>query len=306
MSWTAENMDSLDGKVAVVTGANSGLGFETTKKLAEKGCEVVMACREHDKASEARNEIEKELRDPDLRIIELDLADLNSINDFARRFEEKYDRLDLMVNNAGVMHIPFSRTEFGFEYQFGVNHLGHFYLNSQLIDIIKETEDSRVISISSLLHRSAKLDFEDMNEEESYDKKTAYADSKMANLMYAKELNRKFEEKDVDSKAIAVHPGYSDTNLQMRAAKTTGGKLKLLGMRAMNKVLAQPAEKGALPTLYACSEDLEGGEFVGPDGFKEMRGNPTVVQPDERAEDEELREKLWKFSEEELGINFSV
>lgn len=306
MNWTTEDMDSLDGKVAVVTGANSGLGFHTTKNLAKKGYEVVMACRDHGKASEARYEIEQELRDPDLRIIELDLADLNSINDFARRFKEKYNRLDLMVNNAGVMHIPFRRTEFGFEYQFGVNHLGHFYLNSQFIDMIKETVDSRVISVSSLLHRSAELNFEGMNDEDSYDKKTAYADSKMANLMYAKELNRKFEEKDIDSKAFAVHPGYSDTNLQMRAAKTTGGKLKLLGMKAMNRAVAQSAEKGALPTLYACTESLEGGEFIGPDGFKEMRGSPTIVQPDKRAEDEGLRQKLWKFSEEDLGINFSV
>ncbi|MFB6100425.1 MAG: oxidoreductase [Candidatus Nanohalobium sp.] len=303
MTWTAEDMSSLEEKVAIVTGANSGIGFEATKELARKDCEVVMACRDREKANEARNEVEKELRDPDLRIIELDLADLNSINDFARRFKEKYDRLDFMVNNAGVMHLPFKRTEFGFEYQFGVNHLGHFYLNSRLIDMIEKTEDSRVVCVSSLLHRDAELDFEEMNNRESYDKKVAYGDSKMANLMYAKELDQRFKEKEVDSKAIAVHPGYSDTNLQARAA---GGRIKTAGMKLMNKVAAQSAEKGALPTLYACTAELKGGEFIGPDGFKQMRGNPTKVQPDERAEDRELRQKLWEFSEDELGISFGV
>ena len=303
MNWNTADMESLKGKVAVVTGANSGLGFETAKELARKKCEVVMACRDHDKASEARNKIEKELRDPDLRIIELDLADLNSINDFARRFREKYDRLDLMVNNAGVMHLPFKRTEFGFEYQFGVNHLGHFYLNSRLIDMIEETEDSRVVCVSSLLHKKAELEFDELNSEEDYDRKTAYGDSKMANLMHALELDKRFKEKDIDSKAIAVHPGYSDTNLQTRAA---GNHLKKAGTKLMNKVAAQSAEKGALPTLYACAAELEGGEFIGPDGFKQMRGYPTEVEPDERAEDKELRERLWEFSEDELGISFQI
>jgi NAD(P)-dependent dehydrogenase (short-subunit alcohol dehydrogenase family) len=306
MPWKKEDMPDLDGKVAVVTGANSGLGYETARALAEKNCEVVLACRNHDKANKARNKIEKEFRDPDLRIIELDLADLSSVNDFARRYREKYDRLDFMVNNAGVMHLPFRRTDFGFEYQFGVNHLGHFYLNSQLMELIEDTEDSRVVCVSSLLHKKAELEFDSLNDRESYNKKTAYADSKMANLLYAKELDSRFKQEEIDSKAVAVHPGYSDTNLQIRAAKTAGGKLKLAGMKAMNKVVAQSAEKGALPTLHGCTAELEGGEFIGPDGFKEIRGNPTQVEPDPRAENQELRQELWKFSEEELGINFEV
>jgi NAD(P)-dependent dehydrogenase (short-subunit alcohol dehydrogenase family) len=306
MSWSSENIDSMESKVAVVTGANSGIGFEAAKKLAEKDCEIVMACRSRDKANEARNQIEEELRDPDLRIIELDLADLNSINNFVRRFQEKYDRLDLMINNAGVMHIPFKRTGFGFEYQFGVNQLGHFALNAQLIDTIKDTENSRVVCVSSLLHKKAKMNFETLNDEKNYEKSTAYADSKMANLMYAKELDKKFKQEEVDSKAIAVHPGYSATNLQLRSAKASGGKIRVLGTKLVNKVLGQPAEKGALPTLYACTEDLEGGEFIGPDGFKEMRGSPTEVEPDKRALDPNLREELWNFSENQLGFTFEL
>jgi NAD(P)-dependent dehydrogenase (short-subunit alcohol dehydrogenase family) len=265
-----------------------------------------MACRDREKANEARNRLEEELRTPDLRIIELDLADLNSINDFARKFREKYDRLDFMVNNAGVMQIPWKRTDFGFEYQFGVNHLGHFALNAQLIDLIEETEDSRVISVSSLLHRKAEMNFDLLNSEEDYDRSRAYADSKMANLMYARELDKRFKENNIDSKAFSAHPGYSDTNLQINSARKTGGLLKLAGMKLANKVIAQSPEKGCLPILYGLTEDLDGEEFIGPSGFKEIRGSPEIVEPDERANDEELRAKLWEFSEEELGIDFSI
>ena len=299
-------MENSGDGVAIITGANSGIGFHATKKLAGKGLEVVMACRNHDKATQARKEIEEELRDPDLRIIELDLADLNSINDFARRFRENYDRLDLMVNNAGVMHLPFRRTEFGFEYQFGVNHLGHFYLNSQLVDLIKETEASRVVTVSSLLHKKGELNFEQLNDEESYDKNLAYGDSKLANLLYAKELDKRFKENEIDSKSIAVHPGYSDTQLQKKSFTESGNKIGLLVGKAMNFALAQSAESGSQPTVYACLQELEGGEFIGPDGFKQMRGKPTEVEPDERANNEELRTRLWDYSEDELGINFEL
>ncbi len=299
-------MKNSENRVAVVTGANSGIGFHATKKLAEKGIEVVMACRDHGKATEARKNIEEDLRDPDIRIIELDLADLSSINDFARRFRENYDRLDLMVNNAGVMYSPFKRTDFGFEYQFGVNHLGHFYLNSQLIDTVKDTEDSRVVTVSSLLHKDAEMDFNRLNDKDSYDKKVAYADSKLANLLYAMELDRRFKEKEIDSKSIAVHPGYSDTQLQKKSFIESGNKLGLLVGKVMNFALAQSAESGSQPTVHACLESLDGGEFVGPDGFKEMRGKPTQVQPDERAKNNELRTKLWDFSEDELGISFNL
>lgn len=299
-------MENSEDRVAIVTGANSGIGFHATKKLAEKDIEVVMACRDHDKATDARKSIEEDLRDPDIRIIELDLADLSSINDFARRFRENYDRLDLMVNNAGVMHLPFKRTDFGFEYQFGVNHLGHFYLNSQLIDTVKDTEDSRVVTVSSLLHKDSEMDFSQLNDKDSYDKKVAYADSKLANLLYAKELDRRFKENEIDSKSIAVHPGYSDTQLQKKSFVESGSKLGLLVGKAMNFALAQSAESGSQPTVHACLESLNGGEFIGPDGFKEMRGKPTQVQPDERANNKELRKELWEFSEEELGISFNV
>ena len=304
MSWSRDEIGSLDGKVAIITGANSGIGFEAAKTLADKNAEVILACRSKEKADNARSRIEEVVKDPDLRIIELDLGDLNSIIGFAGRFKEKYDQLDILVNNAGVMMIPFQRTEFGFEYQFGVNHLGHFALTSNLMDLIKKTENSRVVCVSSGLHKSAKLNWVEINKEDSYDKKTAYGDSKMANLMFAKSLDEKFKENNIDSIAVAVHPGYADTNLQIRSAKTTGGRLKLAGMKTANKILAQSAEDGAMPTLYGCTSNLEGGEFIGPSGFMEMRGSPQIVEPDKRAKDKKLREKLWKFSEKQLDMKF--
>jgi len=306
MSWSRDEIGSLGGKVVVVTGANSGIGFEAAKTLAGKGAEVVLACRSKEKADDARIRIEEEVDDPDLRIIELDLGDLNSITKFAGRFKEKYRQLDILINNAGVMMIPFQRTSFGFEYQFGVNHLGHFALTSKLIDLIKKTENSRVICVSSALHKGAELNWSQMNKEDSYDKKTAYSDSKLANLLFAKSLDEKFKEKNIDAKAVAVHPGYADTNLQVRSAKTTGGRLKLMAMKTANKVLAQSAEDGAMPTLYACTSNLKGGEFIGPSGLMEMRGTPKKVEPDERANNKKLQQKLWTYSEKQLETKFKI
>lgn len=306
MNWKKENMRGMKGKTAIVTGANSGLGFETAKALAQRGCKVVLGCRSIEKGRNAQEKIEKELKESEVFLMKLDLADIESIRSFARKYRKKFEKLDLMINNAGVMHIPFRKTDFDFEYQFGVNHLGHFLLNSQLIDMIKETENSRVVSVSSLLHKRAELNFDKLNDRNFYDKNTAYADSKMANLLYAKLLNHKFYEKDIDSKAFAVHPGYASTNLQLRAAGSTGGKIKLLFTKVLNKLIAQSAKNGALPTLYACSEQLEGGEFIGPSGFKQLRGSPTEVEPDPIAEDRNLQKKLWNYSENQLEINYEV
>jgi len=206
-----------------------------------------------------------------------------------------------------VMHLPFKRTDYGFEYQFGVNFLGHFLLNSKLIDIIEDTEDSRVVSVSSLLHKDGELDFEELNSEDSYDKRQAYADSKLAILVYAMELQRRFEEKEVDSKSIAVHPGYVDTQLHSKAAKHRDGTAKSLAYKSMTKALAQSPKKGALPSLYAaCSEKVVGGDFIGPRGFKKIRGLPEKAKPVEKAYDEELADQLWNFSEETMETEFTV
>jgi NAD(P)-dependent dehydrogenase (short-subunit alcohol dehydrogenase family) len=307
MAWTESDIPDLSGKTAIVTGANSGLGFETARMMAENGATVVMACRDLKKGRKAREKIEDGDESADLRVMELDLASLDSIHSFASRYREGFESLDILVNNAGVMMIPWKTTEFEFEYQFGVNHLGHFALNSKLIDVIKSTEGSRVVSLTSLYHEKAEMDFEKFNSVEHYDRQRAYADSKMADLMFVEELNRRFNRENVDSKAAAAHPGYASTNLQKRAGRGYGGFVgaKLAGL--MNRTIGQPAEKGALNTMYAATNpEIEGGELIGPNGWKRMRGYPEVQEPDDRAQDIELRERLWSYSEKALDIKFEV
>lgn len=307
MAWTESDIPDLSGKNAVVTGANSGLGFETARMLSENGATVVMACRSIEKGRKAREKIEDEESSVDLRVMELDLASLDSVHSFAMKYMDSFDTLEVLVNNAGVMMIPWRTTEFGFEYQFGVNHLGHFALNAKLMDLVKQTEDSRVVSLTSLYHREAEMDFEKFNSVEHYDRKRAYSDSKMANLMYAKELNRRFENEGIDSRAAAAHPGYAATNLQKRAGRGYGGFVGAQLAGLMNRALGQPAEQGALNTVYAATErSIEGGELVGPDGWKKWRGSPEVQEPDPRANNIELREKLWNYSERQLDIRLDV
>lgn len=307
MSWTAEDIPDLEGKVSIVTGANSGIGFATTKLLAENGSKVVMACRNERKAKRAKEQIEAKDDTAELDVMVVDLANRSQIKVFSSNFEEKYERLDIMINNAGVMHTEFKRTDFGFEYQFGVNFLGHFLLNSELVDLIKETGGSRVVSVSSLLHRDAEMNFDKLNSEEEYDRKRAYADSKMAMILYASELQRRFEREEIDSKSVPVHPGFVDTPLHDKAASNMEGKIYPLAYRGAARTMAQSPEKGALPSLYAATaEGVEGGEFIGPGGFREMRGNPTEVEPDGRAEDEELASKLWEYAEKQVETEFNL
>lgn len=305
MSWSTADIPDMEGKVSVVTGANSGIGFHTAKELAGKNSRVILGCRNPRKAEEAKRKILEEHTDAEVECITLDLANKSQIKVFAAKFRQEYDRIDVLVNNAGVMHLPFKRTDFGFEYQFGVNYLGHFLLNSELIDLIKETEGSRVVSVSSLLHKNGELDFDKLNSEKGYDKRQAYADSKLAILVYAKELQRRFETKGIDSRSIAVHPGYVDTPLHDKAARHREGKVGSLTYRGITRTIAQSPRKGALPTLFAATESkVEGGEFIGSGGFKELRGPPEEVEGIEKTEDRDLAEELWRFSEKVMETDF--
>ena len=306
MPWTGDDVLSMDDETVVITGANSGIGFHAARVFAAKGADVTMACRSVERGEDAADEIREEVPDAPVEVRELDLASLDSVEDFADGFIQDHDALDVLCNNAGVMAIPRTETKDGFETQFGVNHLGHFALTAHLSDLVVSTDRARVVTTSSGAHERGTIDFEDPHGEDEYTKWGAYAQSKLANLLFAFELQRRFEDADVDAKSVGVHPGYAATDLQRRGPEMEGSRLKLGVMKAMNAVLAQSAERGALPILYGATAELEGGEYVGPGGFMNMRGYPEVQEPNERARDKETAERLWEVSEELTGVEFGV
>jgi NAD(P)-dependent dehydrogenase (short-subunit alcohol dehydrogenase family) len=297
-NWTAQDMPDLTGKITIVTGANSGIGYETAKALAAKNATVVMACRNPDKARAAADAIRGEVPGARLDPIPLDLADLASVERFADAFQARYDRLDILVNNAGVMVPPFTETADGFEVQFGANHLGHFALTGRLLDVIARTESVRVVTVSSGAHRmgSGTIDFDDLNAEKGYRPTAAYAQSKLANLLFTRGLNRRFREADIDAVATAAHPGWTATNLQTHS--------RLFSF--LNPFFSQRPPMGALPTLYAATEALEPNAYAGPKGRMEMRGYPTLVDTSDAAKDEALAERLWEVSERMTGVRYGL
>jgi NAD(P)-dependent dehydrogenase (short-subunit alcohol dehydrogenase family) len=306
--WTTDSIPNQSGQTVIVTGANSGLGFEASKALAGKGAHVVMACRSVERGEDASESIREEYPAASLSVRELDLADLASVRSFVEMFTDEYGSLDVLCNNAGVMAIPRQETADGFEMQFGVNHLGHFALTGLLLDTLESTSgETRVVTHSSGVHERGRIDFDDLHWEDSYDKWGAYAQSKLANLLFAYELDRRLEAADASVLSTACHPGYAATNLQRRGPEQTGSRVRLAAMKAANAVLAQSAAEGALPLLYAATEDgIEGREYVGPGGFMNMRGRPEIQESNERSRDEETAERLWTVSEEQTGIEYDL
>jgi NAD(P)-dependent dehydrogenase (short-subunit alcohol dehydrogenase family) len=305
--WTAASMPELSDRVVVVTGANSGLGFEATRAFAGAGATVVMACRSVDRGADARDEVLDEHPGASLAVEELDLAALDSVRSFADRIEGAHDALHVLCNNAGVMAIPRRETADGFETQFGVNHLGHFALTGHLLPLLVGTDEgARVVTQSSGLHERGEVDFEDLHGERSYDKWDAYAQSKLANVLFAYELDRRLEAAGVGTvESVACHPGYAATNLQYRGPEAEGSTLRKALMRAANAVLAQSAERGALPMLYAATApDVTGGEYVGPGGPLDMRGHPELQRSSDRSYDRETARRLWAVSEELTGVAY--
>ena len=287
MNWTTEQIPSHKNRIVIVTGANSGIGYETAKALAAKGATVVMACRNLDKANEAAAEIRKTVSDADLDIIPLDLADLSSVRKFATLFNAKYSKLDLLINNAGVMVPPLTKTKDGFELQFGANHLGHFALTNLLLEKIMATPKARIVNVSSGVHHQGKLDFENLNAEKGYAAWGAYAQSKLANLLFTLELNQRLAAVNSDAIATAAHPGWTLTGLQNGVALWA------------SRLLGQQAPMGALPTLYAAtSADMKANDYAGPGGFQEMRGYPKKVDRSAAAKDPAVARRLWQVSEE--------
>ncbi len=294
--WNAENIADQQGRTAIVTGASSGIGFEAARVLAGKGAQVIIAVRSLEKGSAAADKIRQQNQNADLKVMELDLANLASVKTFAEAFRKNYARLDLLINNAGVMIPPYSKTTDGFELQFGTNHLGHFALTGSLLELLTGTKDARVVNVASGAHNAGNLDFNDLQwEERGYSSWRAYGDSKLANLYFTYQLNKKLKENGLGVISTAAHPGYTATELQRHVSF----------IAFLNNFFAQDVTMGALPTLRAATEEgLKGGEYFGPDGFMEMWGNPVEVASNKLSHDEKIAEKLWEVSEELTGVRF--
>ena len=296
--WDSRDIADQKGRVAVVTGASSGIGYETARVLAEKNAAVVIAVRNLKKGNDAAEKIKSGHRSAEIKVMELDLADLSSVRRFAEKFTCDYSRLDLLINNAGVMMPPYSRTSDGFELQFGTNHLGHFALTGLLLELIAKTPGSRIVNVSSGAHKFGDLDFEDLNwKTRPYRKAKAYGDSKIANIYFTYELQKKLRDAGYATLVTAAHPGWTATELQRHAGL----------FRFLNNFLAQGIEMGALPTLYAAvGPDAEACDYFGPSGLGEMRGYPKKVESNGLSHDKKISAKLWRESEDLTGIEYHM
>ena len=305
--WTAADIPDQSGRVAIVTGANSGLGLATARELARAGATVVLACRSAAKGDEAAASIRGSVPAAMVEVAAVDLADLGSVREFAEARAASGLALDLLINNAGIMAAPRRLTRDGFESQFGTNHLGHFALTGLLLPALLKAPAPRVVTVSSFLHRRGTMRFDDLQGERKYDRWGAYGQSKLANLMFCFELQRRATEADGRAGApflsLAAHPGYASTNLQFAASDRFYEKaFGWIG----NRLIAQSADIGALPTLYAATvRDLPGGTFVGPGGRREQRGYPTVVTAARKAYEEQDWQRLWEVSEQLTGVHYA-
>jgi NAD(P)-dependent dehydrogenase (short-subunit alcohol dehydrogenase family) len=303
--WTAQQIPSQTGKRALVTGANSGIGYQAALELACHGAHVLLGCRNAAKGRAALERLQREAHGASAEVVELDMASLASIRAFAAAFAARNIPLDLLINNAGVMALPKRElTADGFERQFGTNHLGHFALTGLLIPQLLAAPGPRVVTVASLAHRNGKIDFDNLQSEKSYVPWDAYGESKLANILFAKELDRRARAAHSKLISIPVHPGVSTTNI---FANGPGEKsVKAIAVKLLAPVFMQADDAGALPTLYAAtSPDAQGGEYIGPDGFMEMKGSPTVVQPRPNALDEAVAQRLWTVSEELTGVSYT-
>jgi len=295
-TWRPAMMPDLSGKTILVTGANSGIGLEAVKLFAGKGAEVIMACRNVEKAEVAAAEVRAVVPEARLEVMALDLADLASVKSFADAVKQRFAKLDVLLNNAGLMAPPLQRTKDGFEIQFGTNHLGHFALTGQLLDLLEAADAPRIVQISSLAHRGGKLMWGNLNAEKSYSRWAFYCQSKLANLIFARDLNRRLEKAGSTIHAYAAHPGYSATHLQDTVP--AGG--------LFNTIMAQPAEMGCLPgVMAATSPDVEPGGYYGPDSrIMELRGYPAPAYARKITDNKTVAQQLWQESEQLTGVHY--
>jgi NAD(P)-dependent dehydrogenase (short-subunit alcohol dehydrogenase family) len=305
--WTTDDIPDLSGRTAVVTGANSGLGFESALALARSGAEVVLACRDQTKGTGALDRIRASAPDAAVGLAPLDLADLGSVAAFAGAYADRHDGLDILVNNAGVMAIPRRETADGFEMQFGTNHLGHFALTAHLLDSQLARPGARVVTVSSAVAQVGRIRFDDLQGTGKYGKWSAYSQAKLANQLFTLELDRRASRHGVDLVSVAAHPGYAATNLQSVGPQMSGSGLMERLTDLGNKIFGQSAAGGALPSLYgATAPGVTGGQYFGPDGFMAQRGAPTAVSFVKAAKDPAVARRLWEVSEELTGATFGV
>jgi NAD(P)-dependent dehydrogenase (short-subunit alcohol dehydrogenase family) len=314
--WTAEQIPSQSGKTVLITGANSGIGYQAAKEMARHGAHVLLGCRDAAKGQAALERLEREAPGASAEVVLLDMASLTSIRSFAAGFAARAVPLDVLINNAGVMALPTREmTADGFERQFGTNHLGHFALTGLLMPQLLAAPAPRVVTVASLAHRNGKIHFENLQRrgpqradvrggsesERQYKPWDAYAESKLANILFSNELDRRARTAQSRLMSVAVHPGVSRTSI-FENGPGSGG-LKAMVMKVLAPVLMQSDDAGALPTLFAAtSPNAHGGEYIGPDGFQELKGSPTVVKPKPQALDEDVARRLWTVSEELTGV----
>ena len=305
--WSEADIPDLSGKTIVITGANSGLGFEAAQALAGKGAQVVLACRDQAKGRAAEEQIRA--RHPGARtaLMALDLSSLADIRRFADAVRAAQPRIDVLMNNAGVMALPHRQTADGFEMQFGTNHLGHFALTGLLLDHLRKTPGSRVVTVSSGAHRMGRIRFDDPNWQQGYRKWPAYGQSKLANLLFAYELQRRLAAAGADTISVAAHPGYAATNLQAAGPKMQGSSFTERIMEIGNSLFAQSAAMGALPQIYAAvAPNVRGGEYYGPEGIGELWGHPKAVTSNAASRDPDAARRLWALSEQLTGVTYPL
>ncbi|NIS83386.1 MAG: SDR family NAD(P)-dependent oxidoreductase [Anaerolineales bacterium] len=304
--WTAEDIPDQMGKVALVTGGNSGLGYVTVKELARKRAHVILACRNTLKGEAARDQICRHAPDASIEVMKLDLASLALIRQFAEAFKLNHDRLHILVNNAGIMATPRQTTADGFELQFGTNHLGHFALTGLLLDVLVKTPNSRVVTVSSNAEPLGRINMKDLMRERFYERWLAYAQSKLANVLFAYELQRRLNATGASTISLAVHPGVAATNLRKELlTRETPLFHRIQGY--VWESLRQSAEMGALSQLYAATAlSVKGGEFYAPGGFLQLTGHPKKLRSSRKSYDEVLAKQLWDVSEELTGVEYEA
>lgn len=302
-TWTTDNISGIEGKKIIITGGARGIGLATSDALASRGADVFLAVRDIGRGEEAKSGIHERHPGSSVTVMHLDLSDLSSVRQFADDFTGRFDRLDVLINNAGVMLPPRRKTKEGVELQFGTNHLGHFALTSHLLPLLMATPLSRIVSVSSIAARRGSIDFRNLDGSRGYNPMTFYRQSKLANLLFAVELQHRLESAGSSAISVLCHPGISVTNLLSRGS----GKETTRVLKMLMGIVAQSAEKGALPTLYAATHpDLRGGEYIGPDGPGNTRGYPVLTNDVTRIYKPDLAARLWEVSEELTGVIFPV
>jgi NAD(P)-dependent dehydrogenase (short-subunit alcohol dehydrogenase family) len=293
-NWTTNDIPDQSGKVIIVTGANSGIGYEAARALVKRGATVIMACRSLERGEAALQQILSENPSGQLNLQKLDLANLSSVLQFAEKFLAEYDRLDVLINNAGVMATPYGKTTDGFEMQFGTNHLGHFKLTGLMYDLLKSTPNSRVVTVTSYAHFFGRMNFNDLNGERFYQKWLAYGQSKLANVLFGYEFQRRVSRNGRNPISVVAHPGYAATNLQRTSTLFS----------VLNPIMAQSQEMGAL--YAATSPEIRGGEYIGPNGFLGQHGYPHKARSSHLSQDPYQSQQLWEVSEQLTGIQFKM